>query len=140
LVVSLIAQLAWPTREPPAKVHPNMAVSPAASVIAPASDYSQILARPLFNPARGAAGAAGAEQAASTSLSDYTLVGLAMVGGRGEAVFRGPAGEVLSLRTGEALLGWRIVAISPAGAVLGQGDIRRMVPVSTSAAAKTGAP
>jgi hypothetical protein len=85
-------------------------------------------------------GAAGASQAASTTLSDYSVVGVVRVGARGEAILRGPAGETISLRAGETLLGWRLAAVHQAGIVLQQGDIKREVAVASPAAPKTGAP
>lgn len=139
LMLTLVVQLARPAATPP-----DRGVGPQARPeLSPAStatpDYARILSRPLFTPGRGAAGAAGVDQAASTSLSDYTLVGLASVGGRGEAVFRGPAGDVVSLRAGEALLGWQVAAIERDGIVLQQGDVRRKVQVASPAAPKLGA-
>jgi len=139
LVVTLVIQLARPTSLPAdhdAGQAPQRARVPAVTAT---PDYPQILSRPLFNPARGAIGQAGAGQAASTTLSDYTLVGVSSVGGRGSAVLRGPAGEVVSLHVGEALFGWQVAAIDHVGMVLRQGDVRRVVAVSSSAAPKTSA-
>ena len=140
LMLTLIVQLARPAPAPTYR-YPDMVWRPAAiQAPARAPDYSGILSRPLFTPARGAAGGSGVDQAASTTLSDYTLVGVASVGGRGEAILRGPAGEVVNLRVGEALLGWDLASIGRGGIVLRQGDVQRAVAVSSSAAPKTGAP
>ncbi|HEX2816772.1 MAG TPA: hypothetical protein VHN39_10270, partial [Phenylobacterium sp.] len=68
---------------------------------------------------------------------DYTLVGVAHVGSRSEAVFRGASGEVVSLRLGEALLGWRLADVEPGGIVLQQGDVARTIRVASPAAPKT---
>jgi hypothetical protein len=139
-VVILAVQLVRPAPAP--HVHGEAAAPPAFAppVAPPARDYLAILAHPLFNPARDAGEAGGAELSAATSLSDYRLVGVASVGGRGEAVLRGPAGEVVSLRPGEALLGWRLAQVGPGGAVLEQGDVRRTVAPGASAAPKAAAP
>lgn len=136
-MVSLVVQLARPT---PAPVLGDVAAQPsqgAASKAAPTPDYPRILERPLFNPSRGAEGAAGAGQAASTALGDYTLVGVSSVGGRSEAIWRGAGGEVTTLRPGDALMGWRIAEIGHGGVVLEQAGVRRLVPAGASAAPKT---
>ena len=138
-MVAMAVQLAWPGPKPSGRAaRPPAPPTPVvASAVAP--DYPQILSRPLFTPSRGAAGAGLASQAASTVLSDYTLAGVTHVGGRGEAVMRGPGGEVVSLRPGDTLLGWQVAAVERGGIVLQQGDIRRVIAVSSSAAPKTGA-
>ena len=140
LVVTLVVQLARPASAPTAqRAEPPWRPASAGS-LAGAPDYPGILSRPLFNPARGAAGAAGADQAASANLGDYSLAGVAIVRGRGVAVLRGPAGEAVSLREGDALLGWRLAAISHDGIVLQQGDVRRVVRAGAAAAPKIAAP
>ena len=140
LVVTLVVQLARPEPMPADRSTAHVARFAPAPPIAATRDYPQILSRPLFTPARGAVGGARADQAASTTLSDYTLVGVTIVQGRGSAILRGPAGEVVNLRTGEALLGWRVAQIGQGGIVLQQGDVRRAVSVAASAAPKPGAP
>jgi hypothetical protein len=139
LMVAMAVQLAWPSPRPSDRAAGLQA--PPAPAVAPSMtpDYPQILSRSLFTPSRSAAGAGLASQAASAVLSDYTLVGVAHVGGRGEAVMRGPGGEVVSLRAGDSLLGWQVAEVGQASIVLQQGDIRRVVAVSSSAAPKTGA-
>ncbi len=137
LVVTFVAQLAWPTPAPSLSSGRPATPLPPAPQGEATPNFPGILARPLFNPARGAA---GASEAASTQLSDYTLVGVASVGGRGLAVFKGPGGAVATLRVGQALLGWRVSRVGADGVTLAQGDVRRDVPVSASAAGKTGAP
>lgn len=139
LVVTLVVQLARPERLAMDRgaAHP-MGFAPT-SAIATTPDFPRILSRPLFTPARGAAGGTGADQAASTSLGDYSLVGVTIVKGQGSAILRGPAGQVVNLRAGEALLGWRVARIGQGGIVLQQGDVRRAVPVGASAAPKPGA-
>jgi hypothetical protein len=139
LVVTLVVQLARPGPAPiprQATADARPAISRTAAAIA---DYPRILTRPLFDPARGASGGGAASASASTSLGDYTLVGVASVGGRAEAVLRGPGGETISLRPGEALLGWQIAAIDHGGMVLEQGDVRRAVAVGAPAAPRTDA-
>ena len=137
LVVTLAAQLARPA--PPAPVDHGGPLTPPPAPTPPsitAPDYPRILARPLFAPARGAAGADDAAQAASTSLSDYTLVGVVSVAGRAEAILRGPADQIVGLRAGQALLGWQVATIGRAGVVLRRGDDRRVVAVSSTAGPK----
>jgi hypothetical protein len=137
LVVTLVVQLARPA---PASSDGREAFAwrPAAATSAPVvtGDYPRILERPLFTPARGASGAGAAGQSAGTSLGDYTLVGVASVGGRGVAVLRGPGGAVASLHPGEALLGWRIAEIGRGGVVLEAGGVRRVVAVGEPAEPK----
>jgi hypothetical protein len=141
LVVTLVVQLARPgptlSDQREAFAWRPVATTSAPSVL---GDYPRILERPLFTPSRGAAGAGAAGQSAATSLGDYTLVGVASVGGRGVAVLRGPGGAVASLHAGEALLGWRIAEISRAGVVLEAGGVRRAVAVGAPAEAKAGTP
>jgi hypothetical protein len=141
LVLTLVVQMARPAPTPIDHAAALMAVPPITrAMAAPVPDATPILAHPLFTPGRGLAGAAGASQAASTTLSDYSVVGVVRVGARGEAILRGPAGETISLRAGETLLGWRLAAVHQAGIVLQQGDIKREVAVASPAAPKTGAP
>jgi hypothetical protein len=132
LVVSLVVQLARPAPAPQNRGPFIAPALPQPLSAAPSPDGREILARPLFSPGRGAGGAG---QAASTSLSDYVVAGVAVVGGRGVAIFRGPAGEVLSLHPGDVLLGWRVAEIGRAAVVLQQGDIRRSAPVGAGAGA-----
>ncbi len=141
LVLTLVVQMARPAPTPSDHAAaPVAAPLTAMAAPTPVPDTASILAHPLFTPGRGLAGAAGASEAASTTLSDYTLVGVFRVGGRGEAILRGPGGETVSLRAGETLLGWRLAAVDQAGIVLQQGDIRRAVAVASSAAPKPSAP
>lgn len=136
-MVSLVVQLARPT---PAPVAGDVGAAPFLGPQprpAPIPDYPRILERTLFSPSRGAEGAAGMAGAASTALGDYTLVGVASVGGRGEAVWRGAAGEVISLHPGDVLMGWRLAEVGHGGVVLEQAGLRRTVPAGASAAPKT---
>ena len=136
LVVTLVVQLARPEpmRADRGASRP-LQFAPEPMGGAP-RDYPRILARPMFTPARGVE---GPDQAVFTTLSDYTLVGVTIVNGRGSAILRSSAGDVVNLRAGEALLGWRVAQIGPGGIILQQGDIRRAVPVSAPAAPKPGA-
>jgi len=137
LTMGLAVQLAWPTPAPVDHAVRRAALPTlAASTVLPL-DYPQILARPLFAPARGLAAAQG--QTASAALSDYTLVGVSRVGSRGEAVFRSASGDVLSLRLGETLLGWRLAAVEAGGIVLQQGEVTRTIKVASPVAPPTGA-
>lgn len=137
-MAAIAVQLAWPSPAPADHATgPTALAAPIAAADLPL-DYPQVLARPLFTPARSATGAVGAGQTASAILSDYILVGVAHVAGRSEAVLRGPSGEVVSLRPGEALLGWRLAAVEAGGIVLQQGDIRRTVAVASPAGPKMG--
>lgn len=137
LVVSLVVQLARPASVPVASPPYANWRPPVTRVAAPIPDYPQILAKPLFSPARGAS-RAGAGQSAATSLGDYTLAGVASIGGRGLAIFHGPGNETASLHPGEALLGWRLASVNGAGVVLRQGDAQRTVAVGSSAGSKAG--
>ena len=141
LVLTLIVQVARPEPAPIDYTAAPRAPPPMTrAVAAPVWDASPILAHPLFTPGRGLAGAAGANQSASATLSDYVLLGIVRVGARGEAILRGPGGETISLRPGETLLGWRLAAVDQSGIVLQQGAIKRGVAVASPAGPKTGAP
>jgi hypothetical protein len=137
LVLSLIVQLARPAAAPaPVKVGSTAPpASTAPTVVTP--DYPEILSRPLFVPARARAGGSGTDDPASTTLSDYGLVGVAIVKGQGVAILRGPTGVVRSLRAGDTLLGWRLAAVGRDSIVLQQGDLRRVVAVSSAAPTQT---
>ena len=137
LVVTLVVQLARPAPTPAVTQGAANWRAPVTRTVGPIPDYPQILAKSLFTPARGASD--GAAQSASTSLADYTVAGVASVGGRGLAIFRGPGAETVSLRAGQALLGWRLASVSNTGIVLQQGDARRTVAVGSSAGSKAGA-
>ena len=139
LIAGLAVQLAWPapqSTDPAAAARRAAPPAPPPSAVLPL-DYPQVLARPIFTPTRGAAADAGGDSA-SASLSDYTLSGVARVGGGSLAVFRGAAGDVKSLRLGQALVGWRLVAVKPDSVVLQQGEVTREVRVAASAAPKPG--
>jgi hypothetical protein len=139
LMLTLVVQLARPATAPvPAKVEAAVRPAPTApSVTAP--DYPGILSRSLFAPGRGGAGGLGTDDPASTTLSDYGLVGVAIVKGQGTAILRGPTGVVRSLHEGDTLLGWRLAAIGRDSIVLRQGDVSRLVPVSPAATSKISA-
>jgi hypothetical protein len=135
-MLTLVVQLARPASAPvQAKIEAAVWLAPTPpSVTTP--DYPGILSRSLFTPARAGAAGAGADDPASTTLSDYGLVGVAIVKGQGTAILRGPTGVVRALHEGDALLGWRLAAIGRDSIVLRQGDVSRVVPVSPAATSK----
>jgi hypothetical protein len=104
--------------------------------IAPASDYPQVLARPLFTPSRGGSDAAGG--AAGAALADYTFAGAIFSQGVGSAILKGPAGVVRSLHVGDTLLGWQVSAVRPDQLVLQRQSEQLVVPVNAPLSTQSG--
>lgn len=120
----LVQALAPPPPAAPATAvlaspHRGRARPPAVAEPATIPPYAVILARPLFSPSRSASGAAAPDAAPAGT---FALVGLATEGSAASAAIRTPSGLVHSLRLGEALEGWKLVAVGADRAVLRQGD------------------
>jgi type II secretory pathway component PulC len=94
---------------------------------APAEDFEEILARPLFNRSRrpdlaqeNPQGAGGSEEAAASQIS---LNGIVLAGGKRTALLRldGDA-KVMHVAEGQRAGGWLIEAIRPDRVILRRGD------------------
>jgi hypothetical protein len=146
LLAALILQVLLPvTTESSASVAPfaGRTTTPASRQtseppIAAVADFPQILARPLFSPTRTSADAVSEAGAAAAQLSDYTVVGSASARGRAMAVLRSATGQVLTVHTGDTLLGWRVAAIGRDAVVFEVDGRKRILPVAGTSPA--GAP
>jgi type II secretory pathway component PulC len=99
----------------------------ASFQLAPAEDFEEILARPLFNRSRrpdlaqeNPQGAGGSEEAAASQIS---LNGIVLAGGKRTALLRldGDA-KVMHVAEGQRAGGWLIEAIRPDRVILRRGD------------------
>ena len=92
--------------------------------------YAAIAERPLFTPRRSAARGADADVAPEAALS---LLGVAAGGGRAAAVIRA-SGATYVAGAGEAVLGWRVVAIGSESAVVSRNGVSRTLRIGGNAA------
>ena len=99
----------------------------ASFQLAPAEDFEEILARPLFNRSRrpdlaqeNPQGAGGSEEAAASQIS---LNGIVLAGGKRTALLQldGDA-KVMHVAEGQRAGGWLIEAIRPDRVILRRGD------------------
>lgn len=117
--------VAGTARRPGAMVERSVALVP---------DYPAILARPLFTPVRALGGAEAG--GAGAQLSDFTVVGVAVDRRFAAAFVRSAGGEVRTLRPGDSLLGWKVVAVRPDAVVLEVEGRQRELPVAAQAPAQ----
>ena len=136
LAIALVAQFAIPGSRPPRLAGGAMPLPAPLLFVGAAPGYPQILARPLFSPTRSMVGEGSP---AGAQLSDFSVVGTAIARGVALAFVRGPDGKMQTLRIGEQLLDWRLVAIRRDAVVIQAQNQQRVIPVTGSAAA-TAAP
>lgn len=152
LAAALVAQLVLPWSEPPPETLPPRAraVPQSALPVPPVASRSIIAARNLFAPTRVAdsprgpvAGAGATAAAPPNPIDGATLLGTARGRNLATAVIRDAGGKVVPLRLGEALGGWRLIAVGQDTARMARrGEVRRLrlgVAVATSMAVPTGA-
>lgn len=89
-----------------------------------------IIQRPLFAPNRRASAADG--PAASDALSGALAVGSASVRGAVRLFLRTAEGPIVVLAPGSRIDGWRLDAVTPAGAQFSRGVERRTIPISST--------
>lgn len=104
--------------------------------VAVVPDYPAILSRPLFTPVRAPGGADTDGGGASTQLSDFTVVGVAVDRRFAAAFVRTAGGEVRTLHPGDSLLGWRVAAVRSDAVVLEVEGRKRELPVAAQAQAQ----
>ena len=105
----------------PVTVVPPVVAAPLPRIVTataiPVPDYPAIAARPVFSPSRRG----GDDGSAATVIGDFALLGTARAGGIATALFRGPGGGVLNLRSGGMVAGWRLAGIGRGRALLIKG-------------------
>lgn len=97
-----------------------------------------IVQRPLFAPNRRASAADGA--AANDALSGALAVGSASVRGAVRLFMRTADGKLVVLGIGSRLDGWRLDAVTPAGAQFSRGAERQTIPISSTPQPRRAAP
>ena len=137
LLGGLAAQLALPGRtELPA----DSAVAPRRSrapVATPVPEYPAILRTPIFAPDRAPGETSGA--AGTTLATHVQVLGVAVGGRSASAVVRDPAGASHVLRPGQSVHGWRLVLVTPRGAVFAGPGGRVAIPVGGTSSPPAGA-
>jgi hypothetical protein len=98
-----------------------------------APDYPGIQAAPLFAPDRRPGEPAPTGPAAEGSLDSYAVLGVAVGGGRATALVSGPGAPNQSMRLGDLVNGWRLVAIGPAKATFEKNGAQRSLTVGAPA-------
>ena len=108
--------------------------------MAPVAEYPAILQAPIFSPDRkpgqdlGAAPGAGA-------LDSYAALGVATGRTFASALVKGPGGPARTLRRGDTLEGWKLVAMNRDKLTFERGDARHILTVgapSVPAAGQSG--
>ena len=91
----------------------NLAVRRMKPFAIPAlPEFPAILSAPIFAPDRRPGLADQGASVAAGSLATYAALGAASGHGIGSAVVSGPGGTVKTLRLGDEIEGWRLVAVS----------------------------
>ncbi len=104
-------QLVLPAGTPPAQA-PGLAARRLRPVtVAPLADFAAILAAPLFAPDRHPGASASLTDTGGGSLAGYAALGAASGRAVATAVMAVPGGGVKTVRRGDDLEGWRLVAI-----------------------------
>lgn len=116
LVAALVAQFALPsgTQLPDdAVLAPRRVRDPSPAMV---PDYSAVLRAPIFAPDRRPGEAAVISPGLATAPQPQVL-GVAASGRSASAVIRGSDGADHVMQPGQALQGWRLLAVTPNGAV-----------------------
>jgi hypothetical protein len=112
LVAALGLQLVLPYRVPAPEAN-SLAVRRAKPFVIPLlPEFPAILRAPIFAPDRRPGLADQGASAAAGSLGTYAALGAASGHGVGAAVVSGPGGAVKTLRLGDEIEGWRLVAVT----------------------------
>lgn len=110
---------------------------PALSLPSVVADPA-IVQRPLFAPNRRASAADG--PAANDALSGALAVGSAAVRGAVRLFIRTADGKLVVLGVGSRLDGWRLDAVTPAGAQFSRSADRQTIPISSTPQPRRAAP
>jgi hypothetical protein len=132
LVLAIGLQLALP-RDDSASEKGGLAIRRPRLIAAPrAPEFALILRAPAFAPDRRPAAAAGRD-ASDGGLGGYAALG--SVAGRGvaAAVLSGPAGSIQTLRLGEVVDGWRLVAVDRVKVIFERNSERRILAIGAAA-------
>lgn len=128
LLLALAAQIALPIEAelPEAELGPPRAPAARAVTLAPVAVYPQLARRNPFAPG-------GARASSAADGADLTLLGLAR-SGRGASAVVSSNGRTASLTPGEAIGGWRLIAVGRNSALLAGPQGRRTLRVGESLA------
>lgn len=95
--------------------------------LAPAEDYREVLARPLFSRDRRESTQTGGEE---TPLAQISLSGVVLVRGKRVALLRfGGDSKVMHVAEGQQASGWLIESVQPDKVVLRRGELASAVPL-----------
>jgi hypothetical protein len=136
----LVLQLALPAGGPPSAAGSLAARRPKLVNVPPVAEYPAILTAPVFAPDRkpGDARIAAAGGGGGGALDGYAALGAATSAGGAAAVVSGPGGAVKTLRRGETVEGWRLVALDASKLTFERNGQRRVLPIGAPAASVAG--
>ena len=119
---------------------PLAARPPRPVIVAPVAEYPAILQSPIFSPDRKPGEDLGAAPGAS-AWDSYAALGVATGRAFASALVKGPGGPAKTLRRGDTLEGWKLVAMDRDKLTFERGDARHVLTVgapSTPAAGQSG--
>ncbi len=80
-------------------------------VVSPVPEYAAILASPIFTPDRHPGASGGPSDTGSGTLANYAALGVATGRSIATGVVSAPGGAVKTVRRGDEMDGWRLVAV-----------------------------
>lgn len=137
LVLALALQVALPYGERLPTASPLAPRRPRPVVVTPVAEYPAILQSPIFSPDRKPGVDQGAAPGAS-ALDSYAALGVATGHGFASALVKGPGGPARTLRPGDTLEGWKLVAMDREKLTFERGDARHVLTVGASTAPAVG--
>jgi hypothetical protein len=134
LVLSLGLQLILPSRGSLPEASGLAARRPSLVRIPQIAEFPAILQAPVFAPDRHP-GEAGLPASGGGPLSGYVALGAAAGRSVATAVVSGPGGVTKTLRRGETLEGWRLVAVDQAKVTFERDGVRHALVIGAPAEA-----
>jgi hypothetical protein len=136
LALALALQLVLPVGEAEPGV-PGLAARRTRPVTLPLAPlWPDILAAPIFAPDRKPA-PGGSQSAGGGPLAAYAALGAATGGANDTGILSMPGGQTRTLRRGEDVDGWRLVAISRTSLTFEKNGVRHALVVGAPAEAST---
>jgi hypothetical protein len=123
LVLMLALQFLLPQGGPAPRAGGLAVRRPRLIAIPPIAEYPEIQTSPVFAPDRGP-GEAGSRSSPAGVLSNYAALGAASGGSVATVVLSGPGGVTRTVRRGEMVEGWRLVAVDAARVTFEKDGVR----------------